>query len=149
MRIVIQRVSHATVTVNEVTIGAIKDGLLVLLGITHLDTQNDIDYLVKKLIGLRVFNDHSDKMNLSVKDIGGSILVISQFTLYADTGKGNRPSYIDAAKPDIAEMLYNLFCSTLKQQFAGDIQQGKFGADMKVSLLNDGPVTILIDSRDK
>lgn len=149
MRMVIQRVSHAQVAVDGMTAGAINQGLLVLLGITHNDHHNDIDYLVKKLINLRIFNDEAGKMNLSVSDIGGAILVVSQFTLYADTTKGNRPSYIDAARQEKAQELYIQFCDTLKNHFTGDIQQGIFGADMKITLLNDGPVTIILDSRVK
>lgn len=149
MRAVIQRVAHAEVVVDGNTTGAINHGMLVLLGITHDDHHNDIDYLVKKLINLRIFNDEAGKMNLSVTDTKGSILVVSQFTLFADTAKGNRPSYIDAARPEMAQTLYTQFCDTLRKHFTGEIQQGIFGADMKITLLNDGPVTIILDSKVK
>jgi D-tyrosyl-tRNA(Tyr) deacylase len=149
MRMVIQRVLNAEVVVDNNSVSAIQNGLLVLLGITHDDNHNDIDYLLKKLINLRIFNDEAGKMNLSVSDIEGAILVVSQFTLYADTAKGNRPSYIDAARPEKAQELYIQFCDTLKNHFTGKIQQGIFGADMKITLLNDGPVTIILDSRVK
>jgi D-tyrosyl-tRNA(Tyr) deacylase len=149
MRAVIQRVTHAEVVVDGNTTGAINHGMLVLLGITHDDHHNDIDYLVKKLINLRIFNDEAGKMNLSVTDTKGSILVVSQFTLFADTAKGNRPSYIDAARPEMAQTLYTQFCDMLRKHFTGEIQQGIFGADMKITLLNDGPVTIILDSKVK
>jgi len=149
MRMVIQRVLNAEVVVDNNSVSAIQNGLLVLLGITHDDNHNDIDYLLKKLINLRIFNDEAGKMNLSVSDIEGAILVVSQFTLYADTAKGNRPSYINAARPEKAQELYIQFCDTLKNHFTGEIQQGIFGADMKITLLNDGPVTIILDSRVK
>lgn len=150
MRAVIQRVSEASVTIDGHIVGFIDTGLLVLLGITHDDQQTDIDYLVKKLIQMRIFGDSDGKMNLSLADIGGAILVVSQFTLHAKTKKGNRPSYIDAARPEIATPLYEKFISDLKQEIGTDnVATGEFGAMMQVSLVNDGPVTIIIDSRDK
>lgn len=146
MRAVIQRVQHANVVVEGNIVGEIGQGLLVLLGIAPTDTQADIDRLVKKIVTMRIFNDAEDKMNLSVADVGGEILVISQFTLFADTKKGNRPSYIRAAAPAIAIPLYEAFLASLRSQFTGKVAEGIFGADMKVSLLNDGPVTIWLDS---
>lgn len=146
MRVFIQRVSSANVKVNQQLVGEINQGLLVLLGITHTDTEKDMDYLIKKILQLRIFNDTNGVMNLSVQDISGELLIVSQFTLYADTKKGNRPSYQQAARPDIANGLYEQFLSKLKSQFTGKIAKGVFGADMKVQLTNDGPVTITIDS---
>ena len=146
MRVVIQRVSEASVTVDEKITGQIQKGLLILLGIEPIDTQKDIDWLCKKILGLRIFNDENGIMNLSVQDVKGELLVVSQFTLHASTKKGNRPSYIRAAKPDIAVPLYEQFVKTLQMQSGKNILTGIFGADMKVHLLNDGPVTILIDS---
>ncbi len=146
MRTVIQRVSHASVTIDGKVKSQIGKGLLVLLGITHDDSQEDIDYLVKKIVNLRIFDDSEGVMNLSVKDVKGEILVVSQFTLMASTKKGNRPSYIHAAGPDISIPLYNQFNETLKTALGQEIGTGEFGADMKVELLNDGPVTIIIDS---
>ena len=146
MRIVVQRVKNADVSVDEKIVGKINKGFLVLLGITHTDTKKDADYLVRKLINLRVFNDEEDKMNLSLNAVNGELLIISQFTLYAECKKsGNRPSFTDAAKPDIAIPLYEYFVDECKKQVP-IIQTGIFGADMKVNLLNDGPVTIIIDS---
>lgn len=146
MRIVIQRVKNANVSVNNEIIGEINNGFLVLLGIKNSDTREDADYLVKKLINLRVFNDNNNKMNLSLKAVNGEILIISQFTLYAECKKsGNRPSFLNAAKPDIAKPLYEYFVNECKKQIS-TVQTGIFGADMKVMLLNDGPVTIIIDS---
>jgi D-aminoacyl-tRNA deacylase len=147
MRAVIQRVSHARVEINAATIGEIGQGLLVLLGVTHEDGTEDIDWLVKKLVQLRIFNDAEGKMNLSVEDVKGGILVVSQFTLYADSKKGNRPSYIRSAPPAVAVPLYEQFLDALRSRFAGPIATGEFGAMMAVSLLNDGPVTIILDSR--
>lgn len=146
MRVFIQRVSSANVKVNQQLVGEINQGLLVLLGITHTDTEKDMDYLIKKILQLRIFNDTNGVMNLSVQDISGELLIVSQFTLYADTKKGNRPSYQQAARPDFANGLYEQFLSKLKSQFTGKIAKGVFGADMKVQLTNDGPVTITIDS---
>ncbi len=147
MRVVIQRVSEAAVKIDGNIVGEISKGLLVLLGIAQEDTEQDALYLIQKLINLRIFSDADGKMNLSVQDCGGELLVVSQFTLYADTKKGNRPSYIRAARPEQAIPLYEFFLQELQKQFQGPIQTGKFGADMKVSLINDGPVTIIMDSR--
>ncbi|MFZ9657765.1 MAG: D-aminoacyl-tRNA deacylase [Crocinitomicaceae bacterium] len=147
MRVVIQRVSEAAVKIDGNIVGEISKGLLVLLGIVQEDTEQDALYLIQKLINLRIFSDADGKMNLSVQDCGGELLVVSQFTLYADTKKGNRPSYIRAARPEQAIPLYEFFLQELQKQFQGPIQTGQFGADMKVSLINDGPVTIIIDSR--
>ena len=149
MRVVIQRVSQASVTINGVLEAQIMQGLLVLLGIEDSDTCEDIEFLCKKIVNLRVFNDESGIMNLSVGEISGEILCVSQFTLYASTKKGNRPSYIRASKPDFAIPMYNAFCETLENLFEKDIKTGVFGANMQVSLVNDGPVTIIIDSKNK
>jgi len=147
MRIVIQRVSEATVKIDGTIVGEISKGLLVLLGIEHEDTEQDALYLIQKLINLRIFSDTDGKMNLSVQEVNGGILVVSQFTLHAATKKGNRPSYIRAARPEQAIPLYEYFLATLQNQFSGKIQTGQFGADMKVALVNDGPVTIIMDSK--
>ena len=147
MRIVIQRVSEASVKINDNTVAEISSGLVILLGIETTDSETDADYLVQKLINLRVFSDEEGKMNLSVTDIKGGILVVSQFTLFADTKKGNRPSFIRAARPEQAIPLYDYFLKQLKVNFKGAIQNGVFGSDMKVFLVNDGPVTIILDSR--
>lgn len=147
MRIVIQRVSEASVTIDQKVNGKIGAGLLVLLGIEAEDTQEDIDWLVGKIARLRIFSDSEDKMNLSLSDVGGEVLVISQFTLHASTKKGNRPSYIRSAPPDIAVPLYEAFLKKLEQTLAKPVATGIFGADMKVALVNDGPVTISIDSK--
>lgn len=149
MRVVLQRVASASVEIENEIVAKIEKGLLILLGITAEDTQEDIDWLVKKIINLRVFSDKHQKMNLSVKDIDGEFIVVSQFTLFASTKKGNRPSFINSAKPEIAIPLYHEFVSTLQQNFSKEIQTGEFGADMKVSLINDGPVTICIDSNNR
>jgi D-tyrosyl-tRNA(Tyr) deacylase len=146
---VIQRVSEASVTIEQQVKGAIDTGLLVLLGIASEDNEEDIEWLVKKIINLRIFGDEEGKMNLSLNDVQGDILLISQFTLHASTKKGNRPSYIKAAKPDIAIPLYEKFIKVMEQQLGKPIATGEFGADMKVRLLNDGPVTIMIDTRNK
>ncbi len=148
MRVLIQRVSEASVTINETVHGAIDQGLLLLVGIEHDDNQQDIEWLVKKIAQMRIFSDDEGKMNLSVQDIKGSALVISQFTLHASTKKGNRPSYIKAARPEVAILLYEQFVKSLSAQNIS-VETGEFGADMKVQLLNDGPVTIWLDSRDK
>ena len=148
MRIVIQRVREASVKINDKIVGEIQQGLLVLLGIEHVDSELDADYLIKKLIHLRIFGDDEGKMNLSVSDISGSLLIVSQFTLFADTKKGNRPSFIRSAKPEQARPLYDYFLSQLKKSFSGKIENGVFGANMLVELINDGPVTIIIDSKD-
>ena len=149
MRIVVQRVRNASVTIDGNVKSSIEKGLLVLVGICNEDNQEDIDYLVKKLVNLRVFDDENSVMNLSIKDINGDILLISQFTLMASTKKGNRPSYIRAAGGDISIPLYESFISTIEVALGKKIGTGEFGADMKVSLLNDGPVTIIIDSKQK
>lgn len=149
MRVVIQRVSEAAVSINTKVVGAINTGLLVLVGITEDDTQADIDWLVKKIVQLRIFNDEDGLMNLSLQDIDGEVLVISQFTLFAKTKKGNRPSYIQAAKPAIAIPLYEKFKACLSAALNKTIASGEFGADMQVHLINNGPVTLLIDSKNK
>ena len=149
MKAVIQRVSKASVTIGENVNGAIQQGLLVLLGISNDDTSEDIEWLTNKLIGLRIFSDENQAMNLSVVDVDGDILVISQFTLHASTKKGNRPSFLKAAKPEIAIPLYEEFLSTLSRKRNKPIPSGIFGADMKVELVNDGPVTIIIDTLNR
>ncbi|MCR9253027.1 MAG: D-aminoacyl-tRNA deacylase [bacterium] len=149
MRVVIQRVSEASVKISGEINGSIGMGLLVLLGIEEADDQTDIDWLVKKVINLRVFPDDNEVMNKSLLDVKGEILIISQFTLHASTKKGNRPSYIKAAKPDISIPLYQKFILAVQNQIETKVQTGEFGADMKVSLVNDGPVTILIDSKNR
>ena len=149
MRTVIQRVQHCSVTIDGTVKSKIGQGLLVLLGIEDKDSQEDIDWLTKKVAALRIFDDSEGIMNLSVKDIDGEIMVVSQFTLHASTKKGNRPSYIHASKPDIAIPLYEAFCAEMGVQLGKEVQTGEFGADMKIELLNDGPVTILIDSQNK
>ena len=148
MRIVIQRVREASVKINDEIVGKIQQGLLVLLGIEHVDSELDADYLIQKLIHLRIFGDDEGKMNLSVSDISGSLLIVSQFTLFADTKKGNRPSFIRSARPEQARPLYEYFLSQLKNSFSGKIENGVFGANMQVELINDGPVTIIMDSKD-
>jgi D-tyrosyl-tRNA(Tyr) deacylase len=149
MRAVIQRVSRASVTIEGITRSAIGKGILVLVGIEDADTMEDIEWLCGKLVNLRIFNDDEGVMNVSVKDIGGDILLVSQFTLHASTKKGNRPSYIRASKPDIAIPLYEKIITRLTTDLGKPIGTGKFGADMKVELLNDGPVTILIDTKSR
>lgn len=149
MRIVIQRVSHASVTIEGVCKSAIQKGFMILVGIEDADTQEDADWLCKKVINLRVFDDENGVMNKSILEAGGNILVISQFTLHASTKKGNRPSYIRAAKPDIAIPMYEYFCQALSEGLGKPVGTGEFGADMKVELLNDGPVTICIDTKNK
>lgn len=144
MRLVVQRVANANVTVDGKTVGAINKGFMVLLGVGPTDTKESANFLVKKLINLRVFEDENGKMNLALKDVGGELLIVSQFTLYADTSHGNRPSFINAAKPEKANELYDYFCDECKSQ-GFKVEKGIFGADMKVSLLNDGPVTILLE----
>lgn len=144
MKIVVQRVKKARVEVEGKTVGKINQGFLVLLGVTHGDTKEQADYLVKKLCNLRVFKDENDKMNLGLKDINGELLIVSQFTLYADCSSGNRPSFINAGKPEQAEELYEYFCEKCSENNI-HVEKGIFGADMKVSLLNDGPVTIIIE----
>ena len=149
MKAVIQRVSSASVTIDAKIVAEIRTGLLVLIGIEDADNQEDINWLCQKIANLRIFGDENDVMNLSVKDIDGEIIVVSQFTLQASTKKGNRPSYIKAAKPEVAIPLYEQFVQQLETELGKKVQTGIFGADMKVLLLNDGPVTILIDSKNK
>ena len=144
MKIVVQRVKNAQVEVENETVGKIEKGFLVLLGVTHTDTKEIADYLVKKLCNLRVFEDENGKMNLSLKDVDGKLLIVSQFTLYADCSGGNRPSFVNAAKPEFANELYEYFCDKCKENGI-EVEKGIFGADMKVSLLNDGPVTIILE----
>ena len=149
MRVVIQRTGHASVTIDGTCKSAIGKGLLILVGIEEADGQEDIDWLCKKIVNLRIFDDENGVMNRSILDAGGDILVISQFTLHASTKKGNRPSYIHAAKPETAIPLYEQFCRELSSALGKEIGTGEFGADMKVELLNDGPVTICIDTKNK
>ncbi|MDX1941386.1 MAG: D-aminoacyl-tRNA deacylase [Saprospiraceae bacterium] len=149
MRAVIQRVSEASVTINHQIKSQIGEGLLILLGIEDADNEEDIDWLCKKISQLRIFNDEAGVMNKSVMEIGGELLVVSQFTLHASTKKGNRPSYIRASKPDYAIPMYEQFVKILQVTSGIPVQTGEFGADMKVRLLNDGPVTIIMDSRNK
>ena len=149
MRAVIQRVTEASVKVDGKVTGAINQGLLILVGIEDADTKEDIEWLTKKIVGLRIFNDENGVMNKSVLDIDGEILVVSQFTLQALTKKGNRPSYIRASKADFAIPMYEYFCDKVREQLKKEIGTGEFGADMKVELLNDGPVTIWIDSQNR
>lgn len=149
MKVVIQRVSHASVTIGGNVKSAIRKGFLVLLGIASDDTQEDIDWLVKKTVNLRVFDDENGVMNRSILDDGGDIIVVSQFTLMASTKKGNRPSWIHAAPHDISIPLYEKFCQDLSQALGKPVGTGEFGADMKVELLNDGPVTICMDTKNK
>ncbi len=146
MRVVVQRVKHASVTINGTVNGKINNGFLVLLGVQSTDSEQDVDYLVKKVTNLRIFSDENDKMNLSLKDVNGELLIVSQFTLYANCKEGNRPSFVEAAKPDIAVPLYEYFVSECKKTIPV-VETGIFGADMKVDLLNDGPVTIIMDSK--
>ena len=149
MRAVIQRVSHASVTINGVCKSSIGRGYLVLLGCENADTQEDIDWLAKKIANLRVFDDEAGVMNLSVRDVDGEILVVSQFTLWASYKKGNRPSYLRAGSHEITVPLYEAFCKAMTEQLGKPVQTGEFGADMKVELLNDGPVTICMDTKNK
>lgn len=146
MRVVVQRVKHASVTINGTVNGKINNGFLVLLGIQSTDSEQDVDYLVKKVTNLRIFSDENDKMNLSLKDVNGELLIVSQFTLYANCKEGNRPSFVEAAKPDVAIPLYEYFVSECKK-IIPVVETGIFGADMKVDLLNDVPVTIIMDSK--
>jgi D-tyrosyl-tRNA(Tyr) deacylase len=145
MKALVQRVKEANVKVNDKVIGEIGSGLLVLIGFTHSDSTSDIEKICKKVVSCRIFNDELGKMNLSLKEIEGELLLISQFTLYANTKKGNRPSFIEAAKPEYAEELYNKAIQDFKKELGMNIATGEFGADMKVSLLNDGPVTLEIE----
>jgi len=149
MRAVIQRVSRASVSIGGAVKGAVQQGLLVLVAVEEVDTSEDIDWLVGKIVRLRIFNDAAGVMNRSVQEIGGDILAVSQFTLFASTRKGNRPSYSRAAGPEIATPVYEQFVTRLSQDFGKPVQTGEFGADMQVELINDGPVTIIIDSKLK
>ncbi|WP_395632620.1 D-aminoacyl-tRNA deacylase [Flavobacterium sp.] len=149
MKAVIQRVSHASVTIEGRKVADIQHGLLVLVGFEDADTQEDIAWLTSKIANLRIFGDENGVMNLSVKDSNGDMIIVSQFTLHALTKKGNRPSYIKASKPEIAIPLYERFIAQMETELGKKVQTGKFGADMKVSLLNDGPVTIVIDTKNK
>ena len=149
MRVVVQRVSQSNVKVSGEIIGEINEGLMVLVSFVYEDNDTDLGWMTKKIINLRIFNDDEGKMNRSVQDIGGDILLISQFTLHGSTKKGNRPSFIKAAKPDFANVMYERFIKVLEQSLGKEIQTGEFGGDMKVSLVNDGPTTIIIDSKDK
>ena len=149
MRVVVQRVSQSNVKVSGEIIGEINEGLMVLVSFVDEDNDTDLGWMTKKIINLRIFNDDEGKMNRSVQDIGGDILLISQFTLHGSTKKGNRPSFIKAAKSDFANVMYERFIKVLEQSLGKEIQTGEFGGDMKVSLVNDGPTTIIIDSKDK
>jgi len=149
MKVVIQRVSQASVTINNKQVASIKPGLLVLLGVVNEDTQDDINWLCNKIVNLRIFADENEVMNKSLLDVAGDAIVVSQFTLHANTKKGNRPSYIKAAKPDVAVPLYESFVKQLEEKMGKLVQTGQFGADMKIQLINDGPVTITIDSKNK
>lgn len=148
MRVVLQRVSHASVTVEEKVIGQIQRGFLLLVGVTHDDAIEDMEYLVRKIVQMRIFEDEEGKLNRSIQDIGGEILSVSQFTLYADTKKGNRPSFSKAAPGDVALEMFEQFYGLLRDTGI-PVETGQFGADMKVELLNDGPVTILLDSKNR
>ena len=148
MRVVLQRVSHASVTVEEKVIGKIERGFLLLVGVTHDDAMEDMEYLVRKIVQMRIFEDEEGKLNRSIQDIGGEILSVSQFTLYADTKKGNRPSFSKAAPGDVAMEMFEQFNGLLRETGI-PVETGQFGADMKVELLNDGPVTILLDSKNR
>ena len=149
MKAVIQRVTQSSVTIDAEIVAEIQKGLLVLVGIEDSDSQEDISWLTSKIANLRIFPDENEVMNLSLKDIDGEIIVVSQFTLHAATKKGNRPSYIKASKPEIAIPLYNSFVQQMEKELGKKVQTGQFGADMKVSLVNDGPVTIIIDTKNK
>ncbi len=149
MRAVLQRVSKAQVTANKTHVQRIGNGLVVLLGITHTDLPEDVDWLIQKIVNMRIFNDENAVMNKSVLDVGGELLVVSQFTLFAQTKKGNRPSYSEAAKHDIAVPLYDMFLEKAALTMGKPIQCGIFGADMQIDLVNDGPVTIIIDSKNR
>lgn len=149
MKTVIQRVSSASVTIDSQIVAKISQGLLIFVGIEDADNQEDINWLTSKIANLRIFADANDVMNLSVKDIDGEVIIVSQFTLHAATKKGNRPSYIKASKPEIAIPLYESFISQFEKEFEKKVQTGQFGADMKVALINDGPVTIIIDTKNK
>ena len=149
MRIVIQRVSRASVKVADETVGKIDNGLLVFLGISHDDQEEDVHWLAKKLMNLRIFNDDEGKMNLSLNDVDGEVLMVSQFTLYASTKKGNRPSFVKSANPNLGKRLYDYFIDYLNKEYKISVATGVFGAMMEIELLNDGPVTIIMDSKNK
>lgn len=149
MKAVIQRVSHSSVTIDNKIVAEIQKGLLILIGIEEADSQEDIVWLTSKIANLRIFGDEKDVMNLSLKDIDGDVIIVSQFTLHALTKKGNRPSYIKAAKPEIAIPLYEKFVIQMEQEIGKKVQTGQFGSDMKVALINDGPVTIIIDTKNR
>lgn len=149
MKVVIQRVLESSVTINNQVVAKINKGLLILVGIEESDAKEDIEWLTSKIANLRIFEDENEVMNRSIKDIDGEIIVVSQFTLHASTKKGNRPSYIKAAKPNVAIPLYENFVKQMESELGKEVQTGQFGADMKVSLVNDGPVTIIIDSKNK
>ena len=149
MRVVVQRVLQSSVAINNEIVAQIQKGLLILVGIEEADSKDDIDWLTTKIANLRIFEDENSVMNLSLKDINGEVIVVSQFTLHAATKKGNRPSYIKAAKPNVAIPLYETFIKQMEMELGKQVQTGQFGADMKVSLVNDGPVTIIIDSKNR
>lgn len=149
MKAVIQRVAQSSVNIEGEIVASIQKGLLILVGIEEADTKEDVEWLSSKIVNLRIFDDDNNIMNLSIKDVNGEVIIVSQFTLHASIKKGNRPSYIKAAKPEIAIPLYNQFIQQIEKDLAKKVQTGQFGADMKVSLLNDGPVTILIDTKNK
>lgn len=149
MKVVIQRVAEASVTIEGVKVADIRQGLLVLVGFEEAEAQEDLDWMTSKIANLRIFGDENQVMNLSLKDVNGEMIIVSQFTLHASTKKGNRPSYIKAAKPDLAIPLYESFIQKMEAELGKKVQTGEFGADMKVTLLNDGPVTIIIDSKNK
>lgn len=149
MRIVIQRVSRASVKVADETVGKIENGLLVFLGISHDDQEEDVHWLAKKLMNLRIFNDDEGKMNLSLNDVDGEVLMVSQFTLHASTKKGNRPSFVKSANPNLGKRLYDYFIDYLNKEYKISVATGVFGAMMEIELLNDGPVTIIMDSKNK
>lgn len=146
---IIQRVSEASVKINDIIKGEIQVGFVILLGVTHTDIQDDIEWLSKKIVGMRIFSDEEGRMNLDLNSVEGNILLISQFTLHSSTKKGNRPSFLEAARPEIAIPLYEKMILQLEKDLGKSIQTGEFGADMKVSLINDGPVTIILDSKNK
>jgi D-tyrosyl-tRNA(Tyr) deacylase len=148
MRVVLQRVSRASVRVGDRTVGSIERGLLLLVGFNATDGDPEIEWMARKVVGLRVFNDHDQKMNLSVEEVGGDLLVVSQFTLYGDAKKGRRPSFVGAADPALADPLYQRFTARLRELFKGSVEEGEFGAMMEIDLVNDGPVTLVID-RDR
>lgn len=150
MRIILQRVKEAAVEIDNEIAGSINKGLLIYLGIEGNDQQEDIDWLLRKVLNLRIFSDENEKMNLNIKDVEGQILIVSQFTLYASTKKGNRPSFTNAADPDLARKLYEKFINSMEETYAlGNIQTGRFGANMQVNSINDGPLTFILDSKEK